>query len=323
MDQNPGRFQPMTKLAAATAVLFLSLAGSALASPVKQYGPLKHPKRGHCRTHYWKRVQTHRIHGKRVKGTYCVYVAPKPTTSVLPSKTVALPTAPTAPLAVHLHAHLDPSFVQSPTDPLAVTYSFSASATEERVGFAQATQSLPSGVLNLYSDGLLECSVNVGGSAMGGECPVTYASTGAHTVITTYTSGTLSTAETYTEQVEPYATTTTAAASVESQSGNPAEEPRLWTVTASVTDQNANAVSGEVRYALVDTTTGAESRGALPTGTSCQIEENINPFRKEHERSFRGCGASLTVANADRVVLMVSFLGAPGYLPSSASTLGI
>jgi hypothetical protein len=73
---------------------------------------------------------------------------------------------------VTVHDRLDPSFKQSPSNPLAVTYSFSASATEWVDGSERPT-SLPAGFLNLYSDGLLACSINVGGSVTGGECPFT------------------------------------------------------------------------------------------------------------------------------------------------------
>jgi len=108
-----------------------------------------------------------------------------------------------------LHSHLDPSFVQSPSNPLAVTYAYSASATTTNSeGTTSAEPNLPDGFLDLYSDGLLACSINVGGSTTGGECPVTYSATGAHQVIVTYSSGSLSATETYAEQIEPYATTT-------------------------------------------------------------------------------------------------------------------
>jgi hypothetical protein len=63
-------------------------------------------------------------------------------------------------------------------------------------------------VLNLYSDGLLACSINVGGTVNSGECPVIYAALGAHTVVTTYSSGSASATETSIEHIEPFSTTT-------------------------------------------------------------------------------------------------------------------
>lgn len=80
---------------------------------------------------------------------------------------------------------LDPSFTQSPNNPLSVTYAFSASATVN----GTPDQSLPSGVLDFFSDGLQECSITVGVSITGGQCAVTYASLGHHHVVTEYISG--------------------------------------------------------------------------------------------------------------------------------------
>jgi hypothetical protein len=54
----------------------------------KQY-VLPHPKREHCRAHYVKRVETYKLHGHKVKGTYCVYVAPKPAAKPRPTSSCA------------------------------------------------------------------------------------------------------------------------------------------------------------------------------------------------------------------------------------------
>ncbi len=117
-------------------------------------------------------------------------------TAPAPAPTTPAPPAPAR--AVTLHAQLDPSFVQSPTNPLAVTYFYSASAT---VG-SENEPNLPGGILNLYSDGLLACSINVGGSITGGECLVTYQAAGPQTVVVTYSSDSVSVTETYTENIE-------------------------------------------------------------------------------------------------------------------------
>src|SRR5580704_13093559 len=103
MRSPPVRQIPFT-ITAALASFALALPAAAGAGPVKEYGPLKHPRREHCRLHYWKRTKAFRGH-KRV---FCVYVPPKPTTIALPSKPVVTPAA-----TVKLHAHLDPSFVQN------------------------------------------------------------------------------------------------------------------------------------------------------------------------------------------------------------------
>lgn len=192
---------------AVAAVLWGLAPVAAQAAPAKRY-VLKH---GRCKAHYVKRREKvkRREHGKLrvVAETFCVHTVAK---SKVP--THAQPYTPATPpptRTVGLHSHLDPSFVQSPSNPLAVTYAYSASATTTNSeGTTSAEPNLPDGFLDLYSDGLLACSINVGGSTTGGECPVTYSATGAHQVIVTYSSGSLSATETYAEQIEPYATTT-------------------------------------------------------------------------------------------------------------------
>jgi hypothetical protein len=166
-------------------------------------------------------VVYHRVHGhrrpvlvrkqvhytKHVQHFNCVGTTPAAATPAEPS-----------PAPKKLHAHIDPSFVQSATNPLDVTYSYSASATTEEASPALARAAdatpaeLPEGVLDLYSDGSLACSINVGGPDTGGECPVTYRSTGTHTVVVTYISGSTTATETSTEQIEPFTTTTTVSA---------------------------------------------------------------------------------------------------------------
>lgn len=176
-------------------------------------------------------------------------------------RTTPAPTAPTPALValvpiphaparvVALQSHLDPSFVQSPTNPLAVTYAYSASAT---VG-SEVESSLPEGFLNLYSDGLLRCSMNVGGSIAGGECLVTYSTTGAHSVIVTYTAGSASGTETYTEDIEPFATTTTVGYFYEPEDGE-------LSVSAETTGPGGGTPpSGRYRLALVNVVTGTET----------------------------------------------------------------
>jgi hypothetical protein len=192
------------------AVLATLLVPAVAQATTKQY-VLPHPKREHCRVHYVKKVERvkRREHHRTVKvrETFCIYVAPKPATPpTTPPATVV------APRTAHLHAHLDPSFVQSPTNPFAITYSYSASASYSTGGVSEESPepNLPEGVLNLYADGLLACSINVGGNVTGGECP-THETMGPHTVVVTYTSGQTSATETSIETVSPFpvASTTT------------------------------------------------------------------------------------------------------------------
>ncbi len=160
----------ITRIAAVAALALASVATPALAAPVHQYTPAKGVT---CRTHYRKHIRNHRRVCIRVAAPKAVVLAPV------------------------LAAQLDPSFTQDASNPLLVTYAYSASATIN--GAPDPT--LPAGVLNLYSDGLLACSITVGGTVNGGACPVTYGAYGTHVVVVTYTSGVLSTTQTDTENI--------------------------------------------------------------------------------------------------------------------------
>ena len=197
----------MSKLAALAAILASLVVpavaqAKAPAKPVKQYRPKPHAR---CRAHYVRRVETikgrSRGHAYKARETFCVYVVPQR------PKKLPLPDTPSLPSpavrSVKLHAHLDPTFTQSEWDPTAITYLYSASATEEAEGKSAQAPMLPEGVLSLYSDGLLECAMNVGGAVTGGQCAATQG-VGPHTLIATYASGTLSTAETETVAIPPF-----------------------------------------------------------------------------------------------------------------------
>ncbi len=213
----PVTSQRLTRMALAPAVLvFFSCAPLAQAKTVDQYVLKSHH---HCKAHYVKKVERVKVkkhgHTRVVSETFCVRpaskkVLPEVVTPTTPPALVGAPSTSLVPalapghVETVLHAHIDPSFVQSPTNPYKVTYQYSASASEGSSGTPVA--SLPEGVLNLFSDGLLACSINVGGQVMGGECTVTYAKLGEHGVIVTYTSGTSNGTETYVEHIEPFPT---------------------------------------------------------------------------------------------------------------------
>lgn len=129
--------------------------------------------------------------------TTCPLIVPATTTTTVP--------APQTPPAPVLSVHLDPSFTQDASNPLRVTYAYSASASINGV-----TQTLlPAGVLEMFSDGSLACSTGVGGSATGGNCTVTYSTFGTHYVNTVYDSGTnSSTTGNEAVTVSQYSTTT-------------------------------------------------------------------------------------------------------------------
>jgi hypothetical protein len=247
-----------------TIAVSLAFAGSAQA---KQY-VLKHPKREHCKAHYVRKVEhvKKREHGQlvKVKETVCVYVTPKTSAKAkTPSPATAAPVR-----AVHLKAHLDPSFTRNPSNPFAVTYSYSASATSELLAAPLTTEpvSLPEGVLQLFSDGKLACSINVGGSTGGGECPVTYSTLGEHTVVTTYTSGSTSATETSTETIAPFATATTLAVGAPEHCAEESGQENgqgfrngtlrycLYTIMASATDQNGTVLPSPLEVRVAGTT---------------------------------------------------------------------
>jgi hypothetical protein len=98
---------------------------------------------------------------------------------------------------------------------------------------------------------LLACSINVGGSVTGGECPVTYLATGRYTVIVTYSSGSTSVTETVTETIEPFSTHTSLGYTSECGEvfvGQNGEYKTIWceyTMTAAVTNQYSGTVNDE------------------------------------------------------------------------------
>jgi hypothetical protein len=107
-----------------------------------------------------------------------------------------------------LKARLDPTFSQDPANPLHVTYIYGALAQETLGPLSREAPSLPHGLLNFYSDGLLECSTAVGGTRSGSTCTVTYTAFGDHEVIVTYSAGRTSATETTVERIEPFSTHT-------------------------------------------------------------------------------------------------------------------
>jgi hypothetical protein len=164
----------------------------------------------HCRAHYASVVRHHRVHGKLVAYRECVWHAPKPTAKpgtvsvTVPATTV--PRTTTTPV-ISYKASLDPAFTQSGTDALDVTYTYTADAIETQ-GAVQIDLAregtLPGGVLDLYSDGALACSINVGGPTSGGTCEIAYSAFGEQTVVTEYIpNGVAPVTVTETEDIEP------------------------------------------------------------------------------------------------------------------------
>lgn len=107
-------------------------------------------------------------------------------------------------LAAHIGTpkrHLD--------NPFAVTYPYSASATEQvaaRGGETEEPVPPPKGVLALYIDGVLECAMNTEGVVAGDECPHVYGKLGQHRVTAIYTAGSESAVDTTLHNVDPLPT---------------------------------------------------------------------------------------------------------------------
>lgn len=191
-----------------------------------------------CRTNYVKRTITVakkdrvKVHGKwktktvNVRKPGCVFVAPKILTGG--STTTGID-----------RAKIDPDFTQNQTNPLDVTFTYSASATNGP---------LADGVLDFYwgdssSSQTLGCSMNVDAKVTGGTCEVVFASYGKKTVTVQYVSGAMSATETDAEDIEapagllatlPASTTTTVHVSRVGQ---------VTTLTATVVDQNGKTVT--------------------------------------------------------------------------------
>jgi hypothetical protein len=205
---------------------------SASNTPASEYR-LRHPARGHCRAHYQRVTRTVRVHrhGRRlrIRRTFCVRRRSGP--------------AAAQPAAIVSQVHLAP-LAQTPNEPLRVTYSFSATASEQ-AGSTKKPVALPKGVVELFDGGNLVCAVNVGGAVTGGSCPVTYENFGAHTIVVTYL-GPSSSTETQTEQVNPFPTSTTLALEgpykcAANHETEPEAESCWWTASALTTDQFGHA----------------------------------------------------------------------------------
>ena len=307
----------VTALAGATTV--------ASKTPVASYALGKAKK---CRVDYVKRTlsKTETVyvkdHGKwkaekdKIRYIGCVYVAPSAATVTAPTTTTVAPTVTT-----NLAVHLDPSFVQSASNPLSVIYTASATASQT-VGIepAQEVASLPDGVLDFYSDGNLACSTNVGGSATTTQCPVTYTTLGEHTVITEYVSGTNSATETDVEDITGQGTTTTVAFS-----GDPTQGATTSTLTATVTSQlgtdtaiNVGAITFNVDNAVLTTTQANQ--------TTCTLDWTSGPTFSQSAIAYVASATSpdctvtgTALTNITSFTYSASFTDPPGLSDSTSA----
>jgi hypothetical protein len=218
-------------------------------------------KAKHCRAHFVKKTERHKVKGKMVRYIGCVYVAPKAATpTTVPGSTTG---APVSSMSTHTgtsRAAIDPSYTQDPANPLKVTFSYSASETDGN---------LPNGVLSLYwgpstQSQTLACSINVGGATTGGQCTITFPAYGTEYVTTTYVSGTNSATQTDIEDIKnpnPVVTTTTTTTTLAPStttvllvSSSTYSTGHRFVLTATVTDQNGATVTvtpSQLTYEIV------------------------------------------------------------------------
>lgn len=279
--------------------------------------------RVHVRRHHrlvwvrrWKCV---RVHHRRRR---------HPTGTTGPSGPTATVTAP----KLSFHTTTDPSFVQSASDPLAVTYSYSADATEtsgaQTLDLAQTGQ-LPDGILNFYSQTApyspmaLYCSTNVGGSATAASCPITYPTTGTFEVTTQYIpDGASATTSTSWETISPFATTTTlTAVKGDCEPGSPpywsSPGPYCeYTLTVGVTDQNGSVPAGPIGVG-VDSADGKFWGGMTVSSGTCTVYVTASWVLSRDCNSNSGSGLLSTATWA----LTASYGGTAGWSPSASATV--
>jgi hypothetical protein len=245
---------------------------------------------------------------------------------------------------------VDPSFTQSPTDPLAVTYAYSANAIEQTgqdtLNLA-ADDDLPSGILNLYSATVpggpqeLYCSINVGGSTSGAGCPITYTTTGIYAVTTEYIpTGATAVTETDSETIAPYATTASLMATA-------ADCGSLVPPTVAYPPNPALDFQEDC-YAILLTSTAPQALGlsvsppgnanpeigSLAPGTSCTLA--VYAYQRDEQQAGLAGGYSPDCSTlgwtdiylvgdpslANWWTLTASFAAEPGWL-GSASTISV
>ena len=276
----------MVAIVIAAVIAYGIAAGASTSHPTYALG-----KAAHCRVGYSKHTERHvidvrvKVHGKwrteakvrRYVG--CVWNVPKtltaPTTTSTTTTTIAPTKAPTSTTVTvsntstnpDLAVHLDPSFVQSAANPLSVVYTASATASAPSgpTGIAQPISQLPAGVLDFYSDGSLACSTNVGGQATTTECPVTYTTLGAHTVVTEYVSGTNSATETDTEMIAGVTTKTSVV--LDGDPGAGATDSTLTASVSSVLGTDSSPAAGSVTF----TVDGSTLHTLSAAQTSCSL----------------------------------------------------
>lgn len=218
------------------------------------------------------KARAHRKHGAKVT----LWLKVKP----VKAATVTLTAPAVTPAPVPRYAtKVDPTFVQSPTNPLAVTYSYSADATQTQGAqvqdLAQVDQ-LPAGILNFYNGGALACSTNVGGATSSASCSITYPATGSYQVTTQYIpTGATAVTETDTETINPVPTSTLLGASFGTPFSVTGPPPTYLSSTNWFDGFDAGysqASAGSFTLTLTDQTTGVTQTGTSVPADGCAME---------------------------------------------------
>ncbi len=249
-------------------------------------------------------------------------------TSAVSSSGVAIPPAADAPAApptattttvplgatVTYAAYVDPRFRQNPTNPLVVTYSYSAGASTVINGVSLELSSLPGGTLSLSANGNQICTMNVGGAVTGGTCVATFAAFGQESIVATYTTGSADYASaTVSDDVEAFSTTTVAGIAGGGSLGG-------LVFYAAVTDSNGNAVTtGTASMTIADATQGwsyvvnatISPDGAHQNDFGCVLIENYPSVGMYG--SFGNSAIVVSPATGDNLTITAVFAGAAGW----------
>ena len=230
-----------------------------------------------------------------------------------------------------VRASIDPSYTQDASDPLKVTWTYSA---------ATAAGTLPDGVLSLtvYEHAEIAdaggCTMDVGGTVTGGACTLELPAYGAYDVTVTYDSSDPTVApstQTDTETIKdpsgtpptwvPTTTTLTVGqVSVENRTGPPPTDLQSTTTTVPL-DVATPSAPYSLEVTITDVTTGATMTGSwVNQNPDC----NLQFGGPSSTTTLSGCGvASMPFAYTDVLDATVTSEAAFPYEASTSPTVEI
>lgn len=226
-------------------------------------------------------------------------------------------------LAAHIGTpkrHLD--------NPFAVTYPYSASATEQvaaRGGETEEPVPPPKGVLALYIDGVLECAMNTEGVVAGDECPHVYGKLGQHRVTAIYTAGSESAVDTTLHNVDPLPTEIALSVTYEPLAVASTEGEYWWRIGTVKVQASTSPINRSISLTCQDTVVcpEAEVDGAvelpvfgLQCGSNRIIGRNAEPLC---EAKIGASWMPLETFEEEGIIFNGKLNPPAGYLPSQAS----